>query len=390
MKICHVITRLIVGGAQENTLLTCRGLAERGHEVTLVAGPETGPEGSLWDETHAASFHSICLQSLRRNVRPVADVRAIAALKTVFRRIKPDVVHTHSSKAGILARTAAAAVQVPGIVHTIHGMSFNRVQAAPICWFYRQLERRAARCTNMIVTVADAMIDQSVSAGIAPRDRFVTIRSGMETNQYGADESQRVRCRLDWGVGDGEVVVGTVARMFDNKGYADILRALPGIATEAPQARFVWIGGGARRRQYERRVRQLGLSDRVILEGLASPADVARKLTGFDVLLHASRWEGLPRAVVQALLTEVPAVSFDNDGAPEVVLHEKTGLLVPFADAAGLSSAVLRLVKDAPLRRTLGAAGREHCLEMFDWRRMVEQLERLYVRLATSTTSTTL
>jgi len=381
MKICHVITRLIIGGAQENTLLTCRGLAERGHDVTLVAGPDVGPEGSLWDQTEGAGFTTVRLDAMRRAIHPMHDLRALFALRRLFRDLKPDVVHTHSSKAGILARQAARDAAVPTVIHTIHGMSFNRTQGAAVRGLYRLLERRAADQTTAFIAVADAMIDQSVDAGIAPRDRFTTIRSGMDLTAYVPDAPTRARVRASWGVGDDEVVIGTVARLFDNKGYDEIISAMPAIVRAVPGCRFVWVGDGAKRHEYERRLRAIGMRDRVRLIGLVAPSEVPRNVNGFDLLIHASRWEGLPRAVVQALLMEVPAISFDNDGAPEVVTSEESGILVPVGDVAGLASAAARLAQDDNLRRSMGHAGRKRCMGMFDWRLMVDGIEALYARV---------
>ena len=199
LRICHVITRLIIGGAQENTVLTCRGLAERGHHVLLVAGPETGPEGSLWEAARASGCDVEVLDNLRRAVVPGRDWHALRDLTALYRRWRPDVVHTHSSKAGILGREAAARARVPVVVHTIHGMSFNRTQSAGRQALYRWLERRAARQTHAIVTVADAMIDQSAAAHIAPRDRFITVRSGMETDRFTPDPAERDRQRAALG-----------------------------------------------------------------------------------------------------------------------------------------------------------------------------------------------
>lgn len=381
MNICHVITRLIIGGAQENTLLTCRGLSERGHDVTLIAGPETGPEGSLWDQTEGAAYETIKLNSMRRAIRPLTDWQALCDLRRLFREFQPDIVHTHSSKAGILARRAALHAGVPTIVHTIHGMSFNRTQSAPVRTLYRFLERRTARCTSAFISVADAMTRQAVAAKLATPDRFTTIRSGMELEPYTPSPDERTRVRTSWGVREDDFVVGTIARLFDNKGYDEIIAAMPTICALAPKCRFVWIGDGARRSDYERRLSALGLGDRSRLIGLVPPGEVPRLINGFDVLVHASRWEGLPRAVVQALLMEVPAVSFDNDGAPEVVRTGETGILVRSGDLPGLAHAVASLAGDSELRRTLGRKGRERCQNMFDWRTMVDQIEALYDRL---------
>lgn len=381
MRICHVITRLIIGGAQENTVLTCRRLAERGHEVTLIAGTETGPEGSLWDKAEGAGCALIRLEALRRAVRPFSDWRAARELRRLFQQLCPDVVHTHSSKAGILGRWAAARAGVPVVVHTIHGMSFNRTQSRFTQIAYRCLEKTAAQWTTKFVAVADAMINQSVEAGIAPRERFVTIRSGMETDRFTPNRDMRRRHRREWGVGDDDVVVGTIARLFANKGYEEIMAAMASAITREPRLRFVWVGDGANRACYERRLETMGLSDRVRMLGLVRPDEVASCINGFDIVLHASRWEGLPRAVVQGLLTEVPAVSFDNDGAPEVVRAGETGILVRFGDVSGLSDVLVRLAEDAELRRSLGRRGRELCRTAFDWHNMVQSLESLYVSL---------
>jgi len=382
MRICHLITRLIIGGAQENTVLSCRGLREIGHDVTLAAGAETGPEGSLWPDARSIGCRLVRLGHMRRAIRPISDWRAVAELVALFRTTRPDVVHTHSSKAGIIGRWAAAKAGVPVIVHTIHGMSFNRTQPAPVRWLYRSLERRLAGRTSAFVTVADAMTHQAVSAGLATPDRFVTIRSGMDTARFAPDERQRHSVRRDWGIGNDELVVGTVARLFVNKGYEEIIAAMPAIVAEVPNVRFVWIGDGAQRGAYERRLETLGVRDRVRLTGLIHPNDVAVSITGFDVILHASRWEGLPRALVQGLLTEVPAVSFDNDGAVEVVLADQTGIAVPFGDTRRLAKAVINLAQDAASRRRLGRRGRELCLTMFDWKDMVKKLDELYRTLA--------
>jgi glycosyltransferase involved in cell wall biosynthesis len=378
MRICHVITRLIIGGAQENTVLTCRGLAQRGHEVTLIAGEETGPEGSLWPKAEQAGCAIIRIPSLRRAVSLFHDWQARRELRRAFEHLRPEVVHTHSSKAGILGRSAANAAGIPAIVHTIHGMSFNRTQPLMVQATYRYLERRAARYTTRFVAVADAMADQAVIAGIADRERFLTIRSGVETEAFTPRAEVREAVRRKWGVAEDEVVVGTIARLFENKGYEEIMAASPLAVARNAKLRFVWIGDGAHRYRYENQLRALGLRDRVRLIGLVDPDRVASYLNGFDMLVHASRWEGLPRAVVQALLMRVPAISFDNDGAPEVVVPGETGLLVRFGDVGALSGAIAQLADDAALRKRLGEEGRKRCLSMFDWQNMVDQLERLY------------
>jgi glycosyltransferase involved in cell wall biosynthesis len=371
MHICHVITRLIIGGAQENTLLSCEGLHERGHRVTLVSGPTRGPEGSLVSRARAGGYEFIEIPELIRPINPWMDIRAARVLRDLFERLRPDVVHTHSSKAGIVGRHAAHAARVPHIVHTVHGMAFNRTQPWPLRTLAAWAERRASRLTDRIVTVADAMIEQSVAARIAPRARLCTIYSGMETERFDPAAHDRAATRRTWGVAADDVVVITVARLFRNKGYERLLPILARAAAAAPRLRFVWVGDGAQRGVYEAELTRLGLCDRATLTGLVPPEDVPRLLAGADILAHASLWEGLPRAVVQGLLMEVPAVAFALDGAPEVVLDNQTGRLIPFGDDDAFAAALVELAGDAAWRRTLGAAGRRLCLERFDWRAMV-------------------
>lgn len=378
MRICHIITRLIVGGAQENTILTCEELHRRGHDVTLLAGPETGPEGSLWDRARAGGYAAIPVPTLRRAVRPLTDLRCLLRLVHLLRELRPHVVHTHSSKAGILGREAAARAGIPVIVHTIHGMSFNRTQPRWQQALFRSLEARAARRSHAVIGVARAMIDQALAAGIAHPDRAHVICSGMEIDRFDPATIDRHAVRTAWGFAPHDIVLGTVARLFDHKGYDDLLAVMPDLVRACPEARFLWVGDGARRADYERRLRDLGLHDRVRITGLVQPAEVPRLIAGMDALAHLSHWEGLPRAVVQARLMGVPVVAWNIDGTPEVVTHEVSGLLVAFRDLAALRTALVRMLTDANLRRRLADAPRDDLRERFDHRRMADTIEALY------------
>ncbi len=381
MKICHIITRLIVGGAQENTLLTCAGLAERGHEVSLLTGPDAGPEGSLLAEAGQSSYRLIVVPSLHRALRPFADWRGRRDMTHVIRELNPQIVHTHSSKAGILGRLAARDAGVPVIVHTIHGMSFNRTQPFYVRRFYAALERYCAKFTVKLIGVAEAMAQQSVAAGIAEAEKFVTVYSGMRTDWYQPSRDDRAAVRRQWGVNPDDIVVGTVARLFTNKGYEVLIPAMREALRRLPKLFFVWVGDGAMRAVYERRLEQAGICRRVHLTGLVPPDRVAELLVGMDMLVHASQWEGLPRAAVQALLMEKPVIAFDIDGTGEVVIPGRTGVLVPLNDVSRLAAAITELATDPTKREQFGRAGRGECLRRFDHRLMVEQLEKLYQEL---------
>ena len=196
MRICHVITRLILGGAQENTILSCRGLHQRGHDVTLVTGPAIGPEGELLSAAQADGYRVIVLDAMRREIHPFRDWRAYRELVRLLRDLRPDVMHSHSSKAGILARAAASKVGGMKIVHTIHGLPFHPYQGAAAHRLYVDLERHAGRKTDAIISVADAMTRQALAAGVGEAGQYTTIYSGMEVEPYlerpaSADEFRR-------------------------------------------------------------------------------------------------------------------------------------------------------------------------------------------------------
>ncbi|MCZ6684056.1 MAG: glycosyltransferase family 4 protein [Planctomycetota bacterium] len=381
MRIMHVITRLIVGGAQENTILSCEGLQAEGHEVHLLAGPTTGPEGSLVDRARAGKYHYEEIPELVRQVSPLRDRRAMTALRKRFAALQPDVVHTHSSKAGVLGRLAAHAAGVPAIVHTIHGMSFNRTQPWVTRAAYAAAERYCAKRCHAIVSVADAMTAHALSARIGRPDQYHTIRSGIVVADFDSDRQDPAVTRAQWGNRPDDVVVGTVARLFRNKGYEQLIEVIDRAVTAEPKLRFVWIGDGAHRPAYEAELSRRNLRERVTITGLLPPNEMPRVLAAMDILAHTSQWEGLPRAAVQALLMQKPVVSFDIDGAPEVVLPGQTGELADLGDIPAFSEALVMLARDPDRRRRYGESGRNRCSKEFDHNVMVDRLEQLYLQL---------
>jgi glycosyltransferase involved in cell wall biosynthesis len=381
MRIVHVITRLIIGGAQENTLLSCEGLQAKGHQVYLISGRTTGLEGSLVDRARAGKYAFEELAELVREVSPLRDLRALRALRRRLTELRPDVVHTHSSKAGVLGRIAAHQAKVPAIVHTIHGMSFNRTQPWQVRAAYAAAERYCAGKCHALVSVADAMTAQTLRAGIGRDDQFETIRSGMVVDDFDPAAEDPAEIRRAWQAEDGQILVGTVARLFPNKGYEQLIEVIHWAVEQEADLRFVWIGGGSAREAYEAELSRRGLRDRVILTGLVPPGEMPRMLAAIDLLAHTSQWEGLPRAVVQAMLMEKSAVCFAIDGAPEVVLPGETGELVELGDTRAFAAALVRLVGDSDRRAAYGRAARRRCLAEFDHRLMVDRLEKLYRRL---------
>src|SRR5215218_7333430 len=237
MRIVHIITRLIVGGAQENTLLSCEGQHDRGHDVTLITGPPIGPEGSLMDRATAYGYRVEIVDEMRRSILPLKDFRTYHRLVKRLRDLRPDVVHTHSSKAGIVGRWAADRAKVPAVVHTIHGLAFTASTSRLVNNVYKMLERQAAPLTTKIVCVADAMRDQSLAARIGTPGQYATVYSGMKTETFLNPPVPREVSRRDLGLREGDVVAGTVARLFHLKGHDDLLDAAPSLCAKFPALR---------------------------------------------------------------------------------------------------------------------------------------------------------
>ncbi len=429
MRILHISTRLILGGSQENTVLSCEGQARMGHEVHLAFGPIYGPEGSLL--TRVEAFNARCehqettdrrhgvpahqrqchpivthvVPDLVREVSPRRELRAVGQMRELIRTIKPDVVHTHSSKAGVLGRMAAwkeggreGRIRV---VHTIHGPPFMPVEGGLVqrckLWLmnlvYGSAERDAAQYCHVIVSVADAMTRQFLARGIGTPEQYVTVHSGMETGPYltAAPGEDRASVRARLGLRVGDFVIGTVARLAQHKGHDDVLDALAADLKAHPNWKLLWVGDGWWRRRLIDKARGLCIgvweadthpaaasSAQLIITGLVPPDRIPGLMRAMDVLAHPSYREGLPRTVPQALLAGVCPIAYDCDGTPEVVRDRETGLLVPTGDVARLREAV-RWAFDHPRERAeMAARGCAECAEQFSTERMVEALEKVY------------
>lgn len=378
MKVAHIITRLIVGGAQENTLLTVEGQhQDYGDEVSLITGPGLGPEGSLVERAEKAGLDLRVVPEMRRSLNPWRDWQSYRALLRVLRDLKPALVHTHSSKAGIIGRAAAARLKIPA-VHTIHGASFHVGQNPLAGKAYIRAEKWAAKRCEKLIGVCDSMAEQYVAAGIAPAEKFVTVYSGMDTEPFLTPPRPPETVRQELGLKPEHVVIGKVARLFHLKGHEYVIEAAKSVIERCPQARFLFVGDGILRTDFETEIARAGLADRFVFTGLVPPQQVAELIHAMDIVVHASLWEGLARVLPQGLLAGKPVVSYDVDGAKEVVIPGETGYLLPPRSTAELAEALIELSEDADLRTRLGAAGRERFAEQFCRKTMVRRLREVY------------
>ncbi len=381
MKIVHIITRLILGGAQENTLLTVDGLHhDHGDDVVLVTGPAEGPEGDLFDQAARRGLKVEVVPELVRAVRPATDLRAYSRLRAIIRRVRPEVVHTHSSKAGIVGRAAAWQERVPAVVHTIHALPFGPFESALRNRIYIAAERWAARRCHALVSVCDAMTTQALAAGVGRPAQYTTVYSGMDADRFLNPPRSRDEVRTELGLADDEIAFATVARLFELKGHDDLVAIAPKVLAANPKVRFVWIGDGILRDRLKADLARAGLAHAVIFTGLVPPGRIPELLAGVDAVIHPSLREGLARVLPQSLLVGRPVISYDIDGAREVVTPE-TGILLRPRDLSGLEAAILRLACDPEARRAMGAEGRRRFAAQFRHETMTRELRALYERL---------
>lgn len=394
MRIAHIITRMIIGGAQENTLLTCRGLREEYGDVLLITGPALGPEGSLLegDANENGAGQGVptkILSSLRREINPWRDWQAYRAIQKALHEFQPDVVHTHSAKGGFLGRLAASRLQIPAIVHTVHGAPFHPYQGRGARTIFQACEKYVARRCHAFVSVADAMTELMVNAGVAPREKFTTIYSGMDVEPFLQARDSRDAIRRELGYRDEHIVVVKVARLFHLKGHDFLLSAAPQIVREQPNVRFLLVGDGILKAQLQQRINDMGLTEHFHFTGLVSPERIPALLGAADIACHLSLREGLARVLPQALIAGVPVISYDIDGAREVVVTGETGYLLPPRSINPLVEAVIELAGNEKLRNRLAEQGRGACAEQFRWQTMVRQLHELYGQLLESVPSQT-
>jgi glycosyltransferase involved in cell wall biosynthesis len=382
MRVVHLITRLIIGGAQENTLATVLGLRGRpGLDLHLVSGPTTGPEGSLEPLARSVPGLFTCVPSLVRPVAPLRDPIALVALFRLLRARRPEIVHTHSGKAGILGRIAARAARVPIVIHSIHGPSFGAFQGTLANAAFTAAERIASRWTTHFVSVAHAMTRQYLAAGIGRADQFTRILSGFDLKPF-LNTRNDLSLRAQLGLRPDDIVVGKIARLFKLKGHDDLLAIAADLVRELPRIRFLLVGDGVLRPRIEREIVRLGLGRHFVLTGLVPPEAIPGLIGLMDWVIHLSRREGLPRALPQAMAAARPVIAYDCDGAAEVCLEGRTGFLVQPGDLRALAGCIRKFALDPSLREQFGAAGQAIARELFPVERMVEEHHQLYLRLS--------
>jgi glycosyltransferase involved in cell wall biosynthesis len=378
--ILHIITNLVCGGAQASTTNACIGLRSLGWNVRLayssLGGAAGGPpDDDLLRRLRAADVPLYDVSEMRWPISPAADLRALRQLGALVGTLAPRVVHTHTSKAGVLGRAAALLCRVPIVLHTAHGWSFDSARRRSSHWAFVQLERAAAIRTRRFVAVCRDARERGIARGIGRESDYEIIRSGIDLSRF-APHPVSPQLRGALGVPGDAPVVGTVTR-FDGPKAPEILLAVAyRVLERLPNVHFLLVGGGGGLEAMRRAVRERGLDARVHFTG--HRADVPDLLQVMDVFLLTSAWEALPRTLVEAAAARLPIVTTNVGGVTEVLRDGWSGILCATGDVEALAEGVLTLLADSDYARALGQAAALGATAEFDTRTMIARHEQLY------------
>jgi len=373
ITLLYVITKLELGGAQKQLLSLIRHLDREKFNLLLF----TAHQGLLMEEAFSMAGLTVRKSRwLQRPLNPFKDFFALIEIFLFIKKNKVDIVHTHSSKAGIIGRFAAALAGIKGIIHTVHGWSFNNYQSFFIRIFYIWLERFAAVFTDRLVVVSEHDKRIGLRYGIGKNDKYTLIRYGIDYDVFGIKD-QNIKKEL--GIQDNERVVTMVSCLKPQKAPQDFIRLASLVVNVLPHVKFILVGDGSLRRMVERAADTFGVKGRVIMTGWRY--DVPRILSVTDVLVLTSLWEGLPIAVLEGIACAKPAIATDTGGIKEVIKNGESGFLVSPRDTRTMSEKLIVLLKDRQLCSSMGQKGKTALGEDFTRERMVSSTQNMYARL---------
>lgn len=378
LRILLVITRLTVGG-DTNVLLDIAHHFKNhpSFEVEIAAGPVPANEVDLTSLAHDNQIPTSIIPSLINRPDPRLLMNATLDLTRLMRRKQYDIVHTHSSVAGIVGRLAAVTARVPAIVHHVHGWGLQDGMSIPVRYSYLGLERLCARFTNCLVAVSGPTIHKGLAHHIGSRDKYALIYNGINLRQF-RQQPEDPEFRRELCLDPNCKVVGMIGRLDKQKNPLDFVRAAAFVERQYPQARFLIVGDGTLRAECERLVNELNLQDRCVLLGFRN--DVSKILPMLTVLVSTSLWEGLPVAFQEAMCAGKPIVSNDVDGVSDVVREGRTGYLVPPRHPEETADRILRLLNDDTLCNRFGSRARLDAMK-FSTEQMLKEIEHLYTQL---------
>jgi glycosyltransferase involved in cell wall biosynthesis len=376
------MTRLEQGGAPLALLETVRRMTKEDFDVEIAVGRSSDPDLELVDTPLVHGVKLIHIPSMRRNIHPIRDLQALWQLYKVIKSKRYHLVHTHTSKAGLLGRIAAHLCGVPVIIHSSHGTVLEGYFGAFTTRFFATLERLCAPLSDLLICLTPAEIDQCLEVRIGKRKQYTYIFNGIDIENFENRSGDRVGIRGELGIRLEEIVCIIVGRLVPVKGHDDLLNAFYHTLQKHQNIHLLIAGEGELRGDLEAQTERLGISAHVHFLGWRE--DTAELLGASDIFVLSSHNEGLGLVLIEAMTKHLPVVATDVGGVTHVVEHDQTGLLVPSHSPEKLSAALEDLLKDPAKRRQMGEAGYKRALEQFSINTTVENTEQVYLELTKS------
>lgn len=381
----HVITRFDGGGSAKNTYLSLLGLKKKGYDLSLVSGASL--ESEMKHEEYEATeidiqklksegIDFIRCSSLVRRIHFANDFKAFLSLWKIFKKNKPQIIHTHSSKAGLLGRIAAKLAGVPARVHTPHGHVFQGYFGPVKTRFFIFLERRATRLTDRIIALTQREKEDYVKFKIAKQNKLAVIHSGIELDKYrGLPEEEKKVMKKSLGIPDNAFVAGTAGRLVSVKGPEYLLKAAQRVISKYQDTYFLIAGDGSLKESMENLAYDLGIKKNAVFLGWRN--DLIQIISIFDVFVLSSLNEGMGRVLAEAMALGKPIVASNTGGIPDIVEHGKNGFLVPPKDYEQIAECIQSLIDNPGERERMGELGKKRALD-FSYEIMVEKISNLY------------
>ena len=382
IKVAHIIARMITGGADENTLFTVQGLNKDRYEVDLIMGEEF--DESIFDKVKNNNFDIIQIKGLKWKLNFLHDPIVLIKLIKLMRKNHYDIVHTHTTKAGILGRIAGRIAGVPVIVHGLHGSTFEAFDSWLLNWLLFLFERLTGRFTDAYISVSGVLSEKYVERRIGKKENYHTVYSGMQLETF-----YGVRGKIDCGKKQRELgisvedfIIGNVARLETRKGHKFLIDAFKNVVEKQKNShvKLLIIGEGNKREYLESYVHELNLENKVIFTGYRE--DVEELMAMMDIFVLTSLREGLPRVLVQAAAVGIPSVAFNVDGVPEIIRDDYNGFLVRVGDVEQLAKRIIQYIDHKELLVLHGKNGRELIKGKWSIEDMVEKIDEIYQKLA--------
>jgi glycosyltransferase involved in cell wall biosynthesis len=380
IRVARVIARLNIGGPAQHVTLLTAGLDQTRFVTTLITGVVGEREGDFTEAARARGVEPVVIPELGRAIRPSRDLVVLCKLVRLFRRLRPDIVHTHTAKAGALGRLAARMAGVPVTVHTFHGHVLEGYFSPAATRTFLAIERWLARGTDRLVTVSPRLRTQLLAMGIGRPDQVEVVPLGLDLGRFRLGRGASAPAlRASLGLAPGTPLLGSVGRLVPIKDHPTLFRAVAQLEADGEAAHLVVVGDGEDRPALARLAQALGVSARVHFLGWR--ADLETILNELDVVICSSRNEGTPVALIEAMAAGVAVLSTEVGGVADLVTHGETGWLVPPGDPSAMAGAIRRLLAEPNLRARLAAAGRGVALDRHDVTRLIARIERLYTGL---------